>query len=207
MTDCCNSICRAMARGRGVVIATLLGLIALTANGQPQPTTSPARIEMALPAAAGGTVRPMAIPASGKAAVILFISTECPISNSYAPTIAALARTFTDHGVAFFLVYADADLHAADALQHQKTYALPGVALLDPMHQLARALQVTVTPEVIVVNPDRAVAYRGAIDDQYAAVGRKRFAATQHYLSDALTQIISGQAVAVKAVKPIGCGL
>ncbi|MDB5325317.1 MAG: hypothetical protein JWM57_886 [Phycisphaerales bacterium] len=207
MMNRCNDWGRAMDRRRGWGAAMLLGLVALTASGQSTPTTSPAAQDLALPAAAGGTVRPLAIPPSSKAVVLLFVSTECPISNSYAPTISKLSRQFADQGIPFFLIYADTDIHAAEALRHQKTYALPGVALLDPMHQLVRAMQATVTPEVVVVNPDGVICYRGAIDDQYAAVGRKRFAATQHYLSDALTQIVCGQTVAVKAVKPIGCGL
>ena len=41
------------------------------------------------------------------AAVLLFVQTDCPISNRYAPTIARLHARFEPQGVAFYLVYPD----------------------------------------------------------------------------------------------------
>ena len=48
---------------------------------------------------------PFAKPA--KARVFLFVRTDCPITNRYAPELARIAREFADRDTEFWLVYAD----------------------------------------------------------------------------------------------------
>ena len=57
----------------------------------------------------GGQVAPFA-PA-GKANVLFFVATDCPVSNSYAPEIQRVCREYGPRGVGCVLVYEDVDLH------------------------------------------------------------------------------------------------
>jgi hypothetical protein len=62
-----------------------------------------------------------------------------------------------------------------------------------------------VTPEAVVLGKGGEVLYRGRIDDNYLAFGKKRAAARQHDLSDALDAIAAGQTVKEKETQAIGC--
>ena len=53
----------------------------------------------------GEAVDPFAAPAGVTAIVFLFTSTECPISNRYAPEVRRLAAAFAPKGVVFRLIY------------------------------------------------------------------------------------------------------
>src|SRR5262245_14444287 len=75
-------------------------------------------LAIALPAAQipdvdGRPLNPFA-PA-GKASVIFFVATDCPISNSYAPEIQRMCREFGPRGVACALMYEDMEAGAAGA--------------------------------------------------------------------------------------------
>src|SRR5207249_5284046 len=82
-----------------------------------------------------------------KAIVFIFISTDCPISNRYAPEIRRVKEKFARAGVRLWLVYADPDTSADAIKKHLHDYQLPPEALRDPQHGLVRLSQAHVTPE------------------------------------------------------------
>src|SRR5271165_1182863 len=53
-----------------------------------------------------------------KATVLLFVATDCPNANTYAPVLARLYREFSSRGVLFFNVYSDPDETDATVKQH-----------------------------------------------------------------------------------------
>jgi hypothetical protein len=77
--------------------------------------------------------------------------------------------------------------------------------LLDPKHQLVKLARATVTPEAVVFGKNGDVLYRGRIDDNYAAIGKKRASARQHDLIDALDAIATRQPVKLRETEAIGC--
>jgi len=58
-----------------------------------------------LQALSGGPLDALQAPAGTKAIVFLFTSTDCPISNRYAPEVRRIAEAFVPKGVVFRLVY------------------------------------------------------------------------------------------------------
>jgi hypothetical protein len=64
-------------------------------------------------AVTGGTIMPFA-PA-GKAGVVFFVATDCPVSNSYAPEIQRVCREYGPRGVGCSLIYEDVDVHPTSA--------------------------------------------------------------------------------------------
>jgi hypothetical protein len=135
--------------------------------------------------------------------VLVFISPECPISNSLLPEINRIAAGFTNF--AFYFVYPDPDTKPSEARGHAHDFGLQAPALLDPEHRLVKLSQVTMTPESVVLNAAGKALYRGRINDLYVALGKRRAQATQHDLRDALNAINEGKAIANPETKVIGC--
>jgi len=144
---------------------------------------------------------------SRRATVLLFVTNDCPITNSYAPEIKRICDEYSARKIAFYLVYADPELKASDVRQHVKEYRLPCAALLDPAHRLVHFTQAAVTPEAVILAPDGRRLYRGRIDDRYIDFGRARFAATTHDLREALDAVLQGRPVPHPIVKAVGCSI
>jgi len=137
--------------------------------------------------------------------VLVFLLSDCPIANAYAPEIRAIRRAFEPAGVRFFLVHVDPALDVEAARAHAREYGHAGPVLIDRGHELVRATGVTVTPEAAVLGPGGELLYRGRIDDLYADVGRKRHRATNHDLRAALAAIVAGQPPPVARTTAVGC--
>lgn len=153
----------------------------------------------------GRLVDPLAPAVGVRATVFVFVTTDCPISNRYAPEIQRLAGIFTPQGVRFWLVYANPHEPSASIRTHlrQFGYAIP--ALRDPEHALVRFTKVTVSPEAAVVDPGGALLYHGRIDDRWVNIGRDRPSPTRADLAEALGAILDGIPVAQPATPAVGC--
>ena len=156
---------------------------------------------------AGAPVDPLVLPRGRAATVLVFTTSDCPISNRYAPEIQGLAATFQKHGIGFTLVYPVGTDTPAVIREHVKKfgYALPVVR--DTAQELVKHAGVQVTPEVAVVGAGGAVLYRGRIDDRYVEFGRERPRPTDRTLERALEAIVQGKPVAVRQTQAIGCYL
>lgn len=152
----------------------------------------------------GATQSPLDVRAA-PAHVLVFLLPDCPIANAYAPEIRAIRQAFEPAGVRFFLVHVQPDLSETAAREHASAYGHAGPIVIDRAHALVRATGVTVTPEVAVLGRDRALLYRGRIDDLYGDVGKKRHRSTTHELRDALAAVVAGRAVAVSRAPAVGC--
>jgi len=142
----------------------------------------------------------------GKASVLFFVTSDCPISNSYAPEIQRICSEYAPKQVSCSLVYVDPDLTMADVKKHVKEFGYSGIpAILDSTQKLVQAAGATVTPETAVIGASGQVLYRGRIDNVYAALGKRRPAATEHDLRKALDETLSGKPVSVPQTKAIGC--
>ncbi|NKB66504.1 MAG: redoxin domain-containing protein [Candidatus Latescibacteria bacterium] len=152
----------------------------------------------------GNRVDPLARPRP-RATVLLFLRTDCPISNRYAPEILRLYQRFGASRVNFWLVYLDQGETTADIEAHLRAYNLPRRALRDPNHALVELTGATITPEAAVFTADRTMIYRGRIDDRYIALGKARAAPTQRDLEEALTDILAGQNLPPRTTPAVGC--
>src|SRR5262245_7833867 len=152
----------------------------------------------------GGLRHPFA--PSAAATLLVFVTSDCPISNGYAPEIARICAAYAGHGVECLLLYEDARIAADAARAHREAYALSGIAAsIDARRTIASAAGATTTPEAAVVDRGGAIRYRGRIDDVYVALGRRRAAAKAHDLRDALDAVVSGRPVARPRTEALGC--
>lgn len=144
---------------------------------------------------------------AGPAAVLYFITNDCPVANSYAPEIQRICGDYASKGVSCTLVYSDLTLDAAAIRKHHSDYGYPESipAVRDTGHKLAEATGATITPEAVVVGKGGKVLYRGRIDNFYAALGKPRRQATVHDLRDALDEVLAGKPVTHSQTQAIGC--
>ena len=141
---------------------------------------------------------------TGKAVVLLFVRTDCPISNRYAPAIEKLHEKF--HGnVNFWLVYPDADETTARIRAHDEEFHLSIPALRDVHRALVKRSQATITPESAVFDAAGKLIYHGRIDDWYEDFGRARSAPTTHELEDAIRNTLNGNATVPDHADAVGC--
>src|SRR6186713_2980961 len=68
-----------------------------------------------------GTARDLFAPA-GAASVLVFVASDCPISNGYAPEIQRICRDYRTRGVACSLVYEDTSIEAARVRTHRTEF-------------------------------------------------------------------------------------
>ena len=175
------------------VIARLAGIAAL------------AVVATGIPNLDGKIVDPLAGSSGTKANVLLFVSTDCPISNRYAPDVRQLHDTYALSGVSFWLVYPNPADAVSDIRDHLKSFSYPGTALRDVRHDLAKRVGATITPEAAVYDARGHLTYRGRIDDRYSAVGIERATATRHDLRNAIAATIAGKPVVPRFTQAVGC--
>lgn len=142
-----------------------------------------------------------------KKAFVLFFATEtCPIAKRYLPEIKRLSEHYAKHQIQFVVVSADRDRDlvrmAAFALRHD--LSLPVVK--DAGGHAAKALGITRSPEVAVLDARFRLRYRGRVDDR-VKLGGQRPQASRRDLVEALEELLDGKAISVPRTPVDGCRL
>jgi thiol-disulfide isomerase/thioredoxin len=150
-----------------------------------------------------GTPADPFLAAQGKPVVLLFVRTDCPISNRYVPLIKRISSKYAAK-VSFWLVYPDRAITAEKIQQYERDYGYQLPALRDPYRALVAQAQVQVTPEVAVFDANHRLLYHGRIDDLYQDFGRARSVATTHELDDAIQAALNGRKPPTNA-PAVGC--
>jgi hypothetical protein len=94
-----------------------------------------------------------------KALALIFVSADCPIANSFQPTLQEVGRL-----------------------------------------TMAKA-----APEVIEIDRQGTIRYRGLINDLHVGYGMERQTATQHDMRDAIESLLKDTPIALPQTKPPGC--
>lgn len=135
----------------------------------------------------------------------IFMMTDCPLCNAYAPELRRLGEEYQPRGVEFQMVYAMPDATLETVQLHASEYQLPGTIRHDANLTLARAAEVKRVPEVVVWHGLQKV-YQGRIDDRYPrAGGKRREQITAPDLRNALDALLSGQPVPTPRTIAVGC--
>lgn len=140
-----------------------------------------------------------------KAIVLVFLSFECPVSNSYAQPLADMASEFSKHGVQFIGLTTNEEETAADVAKRAREFALQFPVYRDDKLAAADALKAEITPEVFVLDGELVLRYRGRIDDGYSERLKKHPRVTKENLRQVIGEILSGRPVSVAATQAIGC--
>jgi hypothetical protein len=99
-----------------------------------------ARAELRVVGLDGRPVDPFKAAAGVRANAFVFTTTDCPISNRYAPEIRRLYESFRHRGIRFWLVYANPREQAAALGEHAARFSYTFDAIRDPHHDLVARL-------------------------------------------------------------------
>ncbi|HLJ16047.1 MAG TPA: thioredoxin family protein [Bryobacteraceae bacterium] len=154
-----------------------------------------------------GQVHTSAEWAAKQAVVLFFVTTDCPLSNTYVPEMNRIAHEYGPRGVAFYAVQGDATISASEVRRHAKEFGYTFPYLLDAQESLATFTGATTTPEVAVLSPHGEVRYLGRIDNLVEDFGKQRLRATEFDLRDALDAVLAGKVVPHPRTPAIGCAI
>ncbi|QDT54275.1 thiol-disulfide oxidoreductase [Caulifigura coniformis] len=190
--------------GRLIYLLFLLAAVAVPATAQDaSPVVAESPLNFELP---GSNGRNVAFPeeAHQGPTVICFLGTECPLARLYAPRLAELAAEFGPQGVRFIGI----DSNSQDSLDEVRRFVadhkLPFPVAKDYDNAVADRLNATRVTEVVVVDADTRIRYRGRIDDQYRP-GIARGQAERQDLRIALGELVAGKKVGTPVSEVVGC--
>lgn len=139
-----------------------------------------------------------------EAVVVVFLSFECPVSNSYAQPLADLAAEYSKRGVIFVGVCTNDETPTWVARQ-AKEFRLTFSVFKDERGAATGALKAAVTPEAFVLDDRFVLRYRGRIDDAYAARLKKNRQVWRHDLRRALDELLAGRPLSTPVTQAVGC--
>ncbi|MGD9720787.1 MAG: redoxin domain-containing protein [Pirellulales bacterium] len=141
-----------------------------------------------------------------KAYVLAFTTLDCPIVQRYLPKLVALEKEYGAQGVQFLAVNeAPGDAIREIAYQAVKTDA-PFPFVKDMDGQVAKAVGATRAGEVVVLDGQKKLRYRGRIDRQFRLGGENSDAGRED-LKLAIDDVLAGRDVAVSETAVDGCKL
>ena len=193
----------------GVTAFVGLSMLAVYAQSNGQPTTKTANrpaITFSL-IDLNGTIHSLEQNDNRRVRAFVFVSTECPVSNGYIKTLNELHAKLgkSGKGAEFFGVVSDPTVTRTQAVKHFAEFKAEFPVLFDASGLLAQALKPSHVPEAFVLDRDGKLVYRGAIDNSWEAIGRRRPKAENEYLADAINSACDGKPVTIAETKPVGC--
>lgn len=150
-----------------------------------------------------------------RAVVLVFLASDCPISNRYLPELKRLETEFAPKNVVFWMIYPNYTETTAAVREHLSGFGVSMRILMKPTPDLMKLAPATITPESAVLttpsgkDPNQAFStvYLGRIDNRYVEIGRERPAATEHDLEQAVRAALSHQPAKKADGPPVGCGI
>lgn len=159
-----------------------------------------------------GRVRTLDELSDARLVVVVFLGTECPLAKLYAPRLAELHRQYGPRGVAFVGIDSNRQDSITEILHYARLHRLEFPVLKDVGNVVADQFGAQRTPEVFVLDEQRAVRYRGRIDDQYGFVGEGRGKGSfqmssprRQDLVAALDELLGGVPVSLPLTAAPGC--
>ncbi|MBN2411165.1 redoxin domain-containing protein [candidate division KSB1 bacterium] len=137
-----------------------------------------------------------------KAIVLMFISTRCPVSNSFNERMEKLYQTYSKKGVTFLGLNSNSLEDINEIKKHALDKNLNFTILKDTDNIIADRLGARVTPEIFVINSERVILYHGRIDD-----ANKESDVKSADLKNALDEILAEKPVTTPVTKVFGCSI
>ena len=144
-----------------------------------------------------------------RALLVMFICRHCPYVKHVRAELARLGRDFADSDLAIVAISSnDPAAYPEDAPEglaedaRDAGYAFP--YLFDETQEVAKAYTAACTPDLFLFDDDRALVYRGQLDDSRPSNG---LPVTGEDLRAAIDAVLSGGPVSQDQRASIGCGI
>ncbi len=139
------------------------------------------------------------------AVVFMVQGNGCPIVRNAMPRYRELRDMYAGRGVQFFLLNSNLQDNRKTVAREAEAFGYDIPILLDDTQIIGESLDLVRTGEVFVLDPKTwSVVYHGALDDRLTYEKQKQEAG-EHYLKNAIDDVLAGRPVAVPATDPVGC--
>lgn len=140
--------------------------------------------------------------AKKKLTAYIILNTECPISQNAVQIINELKIKYPT--VDFISVFSGWDNKQQIEL-FKKKYGLITKIIYDQKQQIITHLKASKTPEAFLINSNKKTIYKGAINNQYIAVGKRRGNTISNYLEEAIKDYLLYGFVKISETNAVGC--
>lgn len=132
-------------------------------------------------------------------AIIVFLSTKCPVVKGYNERISKLAEDFQAKGINVIGINSNYSETAEEIKKHtDEHYKFP--VLIDKNNVIADELNAFATPQVFLFDGNNKLVYFGAIDNDRTGEN-----VSINFLRTALDEQLAGKAISKPETKAIGC--
>ena len=151
---------------------------------------------------ASGTAHTLASLHGKNGTVLIFIATQCPVSNGYNERMEKLAQDFKARGINVVGINANSTESAADVKDHAAKNNLTFTILKDNGNKVADMLGASRTPEAYFLDASNKLLYHGRIDNS-----RDITQVNSSELRDALEATLAGKPVPKATANAFGCSI
>ncbi len=137
-----------------------------------------------------------------KYTVLIWVSTQCPVSNGYNERMEQLHETYGAKGVRIIGINSNKAEDVAAIADHAKEHGFKFPVLKDEKNVVADLYSAQVTPETFVIDSTGKLRYHGRIDDS-----RNPSKVQTHDITDALDALLAGKSVTRNETKAFGCSI
>jgi peroxiredoxin len=148
---------------------------------------------------------------SDKLVVFAFLGVDCPLAKLCTPKLIELVGKYQPRGVVFIAVDSNRQDLVTQVAAFARRHEIDFPILKDLRQTIANRLGATRTPQVVVLDRQRRIRYRGRIDDQFGFVPTNRAASyrktkpERNDLQRALDELLAGRPISVPETDAVGC--
>ncbi|MBW3624805.1 MAG: thioredoxin family protein [Armatimonadetes bacterium] len=137
-----------------------------------------------------------------KATVVMFVATQCPVSNAYNERMVKLAQEYSPKDVRFIGINSNKQESIEEVAKHAKEHNFPFPVLIDVGNVIADRYNAQVTPQVYVIDQQGILRYMGRIDNSQDVIGIK-----SQDLRAALDAVLAGRTPPATETRAFGCSI
>jgi peroxiredoxin len=165
--------------------------------------------DFSLPDVVSGNTVSLSDYADKTGVLVMFICNHCPYVKHVRHEIARIGKDYADSGIGIVAISAnDPEVSPGDSPDRMKEeaetqgYVFP--YLFDETQEVAAAYTAMCTPDFFLFGPDRALVYRGRMDESRPDSG---IPVTGHELRAAMDAVLAGESVSEEQYPSMGCSI
>ena len=140
-----------------------------------------------------------------KAVVFMVQGNGCPIVRNALPVLKEIRDIYQAKGVEFLMINSNMQDNRTSIAGEATEFNMDIPILIDETQLIGESLGVVRTGEVFVIDPKTwKIVYSGPLSDRLT-YEKQKATAKNHYLVDALDDMLAGEAVKVTGAHPVGC--
>ena len=137
-----------------------------------------------------------------KAFVIIIRDKNCPLFKKYGSRLKRMEEEYSKKGVQFIYVYAGQVSPYKMARADLKIFGFKGPYIVDRKQKIINVLSVQKTGDIIILNTNRRVIYKGPLDNQHHV--KKSLKAKNLYVKEMLDNLLKGKKIKPKELLALG---